>query len=560
MEIFISYRRADSGKVTGRIYEKLVARFGAKGVFRDVNDILAARDFPSALESITRNCSVMLVIIGNEWSRILQEHVASAEDWVRLEVETGLTRKDILVLPVLVDGAAMPAASGLPPSLKALPRRNGMRLSSGDCFDRDVEALIETINETGYKRVHGTVSAGFSLYADTNRDARILTRVSRGAEVILLEYNRDGTWAHLLDKNNVDGWASMEDFSLDCGAPAQTLKEISVGKGFGAKGNTWQLYFTAPTGERTSDGQLGIDVRLADAITRSKVSLDIAAFEFDNRVLTEAVLDAKDRGLQVRLVTDEALGLKGKSSTLLQLVHAGIPVVARKSVGALMHNKFMILDGKTVWTGSWNYTEGSTYRNNENTLVFDAPEIADLYRVKFEEMFTGKTFGRKAANNDIHRIEVGGTLIEVGFTPNRKIEAHLAHLISTARRSVHFMMFLFANEALGDAIVACHARGVPVQGILEKKMSKAGRFNQLGKLQKTGVEVRFDDNVFFLHHKTIIIDESIVNTGSMNFTRNALEVNDENIIIVYDAILARVYLEEFNRNWITSLRSARADG
>ena len=163
----------------------------------------------------------------------------------------------------------------------------------------------------------------------------------------------------------------------------------------------------------------------------------------------------------------------------------------------------------------------------------------------------------QSAQTVVHRVDVAGTLIEVGFTPNRKIEARLAHLIATAGKSIHFMMFLFANEALGEAIVTCHARGIPVQGILERKMSRVGRFSQLARLQKAGVALRFDDNAFFLHHKTIVIDESVVITGSMNFTRNALEVNDENVVIVHDDILAKVYLEEFNRNWSASLPADR---
>lgn len=556
MEIFISYRRADSEKFTDRIYEKLVAAFGEKGVFRDVNDILAGRDFPSVLKNITKNCNVMLVIIGSEWTRIMQERSANPEDWVRFEVETGLNRKDILVIPVLVNGVAMPGRKDLSGALQDLSRRNGVFVSDGESFDRDVENLIKTINDVGYRRIPGTVSASFSLYVDSDRDEKIVARISKGAEVTLLEYNRDATWVHLLTKDNVDGWAAVEDFTLITGVSTQNLKEISVGKGFGAKGNAWQIYFTAPTGERSSNGEFGIDVRLADAITRSKSSVDIAAFEFDNKVLTEAIIDAKERNLQIRVVTDKRMGLEGKNSTLGQLTAAGIPVACRKSVSGLMHNKFMILDGKTIWTGSWNYTEGSTYRNNENALVFDAPEIAAIYRDKFEDMFTREGFGRKASNNKLHKVDVRGTTIEVCFTPNKKIESYLADLILGVEKSIHFMMFMFANDALADAMIACHAKGKQVSGLLEKRMNRADNFSQLKKLQKAGVPVHFGNNFFFLHHKAIIIDEAIAITGSMNLTNTALIVNDENVIVVHDPVLANVYLEEFNRNWEKSIPSS----
>jgi phosphatidylserine/phosphatidylglycerophosphate/cardiolipin synthase-like enzyme len=555
MEIFISYRRADSEKLTGRIYEKLIAAFGERGVFRDVDDILAGRDFPSALRSITKNCNVMLVIIGSEWTRMIQERSTNPEDWVRLEVETGLNRKDILVIPVLANDVAMAGVKELPDVLQNLPRRNGVRVSEGESFDRDVENLIKTINDVGYKRISGNVSTSFSLYADLDRDERILARLSKGAEVTLLEYNRDETWAHLLTKDNVDGWAAMEDFTLITEESTQEVREVSVGKGFGAKGNAWQLYFTSPTGERSSDGEFGIDVRLADAITRSKLSLDIAAFEFDNKVLTEAILDAKGRNLRIRVVTDKKMGLGGKTSTLYKLVAADIPVVPGESISSLMHNKFMILDGKTIWTGSWNYTEGSTYRNNENTLVFNAPEIASLYLDQFEDMFTRKKFGRKAANDTIHKVEACGTLVEVCFTPNKAIESYLADLIGKAKKSVHFMMYLFRNDVLEDAMIASHKNGVKVVGLLEKKTNRDNRVGRIAELQKAGVPIRFGDNKFFLHHKTILIDKAIAITGSMNLTQHALQANNENVIIVHDPLLANVYLEEFNRMWKNSIPS-----
>jgi len=420
-----------------------------------------------------------------------------------------------------------------------------------------MERLINIINDVGYKRILGTVSTSFSLYTDSDRDAKIIARISKGTEVTLLEYNRDGTWAHLLTKDNSDGWAALEDFILITSESTQYLKEIPVGKGVGAKGNAWQLYFTAPTGERGSNGEMGIDARLADAITRSKSSLDIAAFEFDNKVLTEAVLDANERNLRIRIVTDEEFGLKGKTSTLGQFIASGIPVVSSERSISLMHNKFMILDGKTIWTGSWNYTEGSTYRNNENTLVFDAPEIAALYRHKFESMFTRKEFSSKASNDKIYKVEVRGTTVEVCFTPNKSIESYLVNLIRGAQKSIHLMMFLFANSILGDAIIACNAKGTQVAGLLEKKVNRDDRSSQLKKLQEAGVPIHFGNNVFFLHHKAIIIDEAIAITGSMNFTQNALQVNDENVIIVHDPVLANVYLEEFKRQWKTSISTAQ---
>ena len=63
-KIFISYRRADSADVCGRIYDGLAQHFGAKAVFKDVDDIPFGTDFPSHLETILAQCAVELVVIG----------------------------------------------------------------------------------------------------------------------------------------------------------------------------------------------------------------------------------------------------------------------------------------------------------------------------------------------------------------------------------------------------------------------------------------------------------------------------------------------------------------
>ena len=67
------------------------------------------------------------------------------------------------------------------------------------------------------------------------------------------------------------------------------------------------------------------------------------------------------------------------------------------------------------------------------------------------------------------------------------------------------------------------------------------------RLKQSGVDVLEDGNCYILHHKVIIIDERTVITGSYNFTGSAERDNDENLVIIDDPTLARVYLDEFQR-------------
>jgi phosphatidylserine/phosphatidylglycerophosphate/cardiolipin synthase-like enzyme len=176
-------------------------------------------------------------------------------------------------------------------------------------------------------------------------------------------------------------------------AGSSAMTRLAIGQGYGAQRGFWSVYFNAPTGEqRRSLIVNGIDVHLAAQINSAQRTLDIAAFEFDNKVLTPAVLDAHARGVTVRIVTDDEHGLEEEDESIPKFIEAGIPVVD-DSRGALMHNKFMIIDSQVVWTGSWNYTRNDTYRNNNNALALRSRKAVEVYQAEFNEMFLDEQFG-----------------------------------------------------------------------------------------------------------------------------------------------------------------------
>lgn len=155
--IFISYRRADSRLVANRIYDRLVQAFGEKSVFKDVDNIPPGRDFRGVLREATANCEVMLVIIGPQWVDIRDSagnrRLDSLNDFVRLEVESGLQRDGTLVIPILVENADMPAAHDLPDTLKQLAFNNAFRINDDPYFHRDMDSLIKNIQPDKQVRI-----------------------------------------------------------------------------------------------------------------------------------------------------------------------------------------------------------------------------------------------------------------------------------------------------------------------------------------------------------------------------------------------------------------------
>ena len=143
--IFISYRRHDSADVTGRIYDRLIQRFGKDQIFKDVDSIPLGVDFREHLGSVVGRCNLVLAVIGDQWLRASADggtrRLDDSKDFVRIELESALERK-IPVIPLLVRGALVPSESDLPPSLVPLAYRNGIAVRSDPDFHRDMDRLI----------------------------------------------------------------------------------------------------------------------------------------------------------------------------------------------------------------------------------------------------------------------------------------------------------------------------------------------------------------------------------------------------------------------------------
>ena len=143
-QIFISYRREDGRWSARSLYDRLSARFDRKQIFMDIDAIALGDDFVKAIEKTVGECDVLIAVIGTHWLNCKDEEdsrrLDNPEDFVRREIATALKR-DIRVIPVLVDGASMPRSTDLPDDLKPLVRRNALRVSDTG-FDGDYTEFI----------------------------------------------------------------------------------------------------------------------------------------------------------------------------------------------------------------------------------------------------------------------------------------------------------------------------------------------------------------------------------------------------------------------------------
>src|SRR6185503_5388430 len=149
--IFISYRRDDSSGHAGRLHDRLVEHFGRDRIFMDIDTIEPGEDFVTVIENAVGSCEILIAVIGQSWlSATGTGRLDNPNNFVRLEIATAL-RRDIRVIPVLVQRASMPKPEDLPDDLDKLTRRNAVELTD-QRWQTDVDQLIDVMERVLAKR------------------------------------------------------------------------------------------------------------------------------------------------------------------------------------------------------------------------------------------------------------------------------------------------------------------------------------------------------------------------------------------------------------------------
>jgi predicted ATPase len=145
--IFVSYRREDASSAAGWLHSHLVHAFPDAQVFLDVDTIEVGDDFLEVINRAVGSCDVLIAVIGSRWLDVTTEsggrRLDDPEDLVRLEIEAALAR-NVRLVPTLVEGAAMPRAKDLPPSLTGLARRHAIEIAHSRFAD-DAARLVQAV-------------------------------------------------------------------------------------------------------------------------------------------------------------------------------------------------------------------------------------------------------------------------------------------------------------------------------------------------------------------------------------------------------------------------------
>lgn len=315
--------------------------------------------------------------------------------------------------------------------------------------------------------------------------------------------------------------------------------------------NSWyQLYFTEPHyPDNPANHHGGIDAHLVDLMNQATKTIDVADYDFDLSDVASAMASAEQRGVQVRMVTDtDTLTATDRAhqTAFRTLKQAKIPIVDDRRE-AIMHDKFTVVDGEWVSTGSWNYTDGDTYHLNNNMIVIHSSELAANYTNEFEKMFVSHDFGKTKNKSNPHPIlTIDGTPVQNCFSPEVSCEGLVVQAVNKAQKSVNFLAYSFTSDPIGNAMMTRAKSGVKVSGVFETTGSQT-QYSEYGPMKKAGLDVYTDGNPWSMHHKVIIIDDHLVVFGSYNYSSSADTANDENLLIIDNADLAHAFTAEFQK-------------
>jgi hypothetical protein len=319
------------------------------------------------------------------------------------------------------------------------------------------------------------------------------------------------------------------------------------------------VYSTGSSPYILTDGA-NIQSEIISMINQATSTIDIAVYNNTRSAIVTALTTAHNNGIRVRYIANS-----GTTSNAALSPAPAFPVFYVNPT-ELMHNKFMVIDADSintswVWTGSCNWTYTDMYTNYNNIIAIQDQALAQAYVVEFEEMWGSNTaaynttlskVGNVKTNNTPHSFNIGGKTVECYFSPSDNTSDEIEATLYSADYDIEFCILSFTRNELGTAIKNEHQAGIFEHGIMENISDIGSEYSYLTGL---GVNLLADNHATDLHHKYAIIDagntasDPQVITGSHNWSSAAEEKNDENTLIIHDATIANLYLQEFTLRW-----------
>lgn len=368
----------------------------------------------------------------------------------------------------------------------------------------------------------------------------------------------DITWKATLERLNplADGsdgssWSTATvSYGVGLGSPRAANSRAGYPQG-GTTLTSLEVRFTVHAGATMPNhGPGALTTALTAFLDSARSSIYFGWYDLqDSPELIAALARALARGVLVRGVLDsDAFGRVTASDAEL------LPVLPIRMDGddRLVHDKYVVVDGEAVWTGSANFTDtdlNAEYNCNVTLLVRSAP-VAAAYTHDFEELFAGRfhRIKRPLASRVLPRLP-DGTYIEAFFPPaDDAVHGAWVRAIDAAAESIDAVAYAATHADIEAALLRAKVRGVGVRLILDAT-GAASPYSIHRSLRAAGVAVKTENWGGKAHAKLLVADGYTVVLGSQNWTQAGQRDNDENVLYIENRALGAAITTHFEADW-----------
>lgn len=293
---------------------------------------------------------------------------------------------------------------------------------------------------------------------------------------------------------------------------------------------------------------------IVDFINGAKKRLFVAVQELENEKIAEALIEARKRKVLVKVVIEQdylkskriqkdpwesILKNENEANRLINdaILRSNIDVKCDYNT-SIFHQKFIVRDGKSLLTGSTNFTPTGTHSNLNHVIIVHDEKVAKIYTKEFSEIQKGH-FGKDNEGHDKTPTDlvVSNVPIRVLFAPDHNPEMEIMKQMLKAKKKIEFAIFTFSKSSgIDDTMIKLLEMKIPITGAFDGKQGYQ-KWAAIPALKKKGAKlfaVHEGNGLGKLHHKLMVLDEEVIIAGSFNYTGPANMLNDENIIILGD--------------------------
>ena len=309
------------------------------------------------------------------------------------------------------------------------------------------------------------------------------------------------------------------------------------------------LYLHVPSSLPSKSINTSFGKELKDLIDDAKHEINFAIYGLRGQdEILQALIDAQKRGVTVKGVVDSDSHNKNYYSDT-NLLYKYFEIVSDHQ-SYIMHNKFFIIDAKTLWSGSSNISDtGTGGYNANNALIISDEKIANIYLKEFNQMFYDKKFHIHKEIITYKNIETDDSTVSIYFSPkSNTYENGIKDLIVNAQEYIYIPIFYLTHKDLAKELMNAKDRGVEIKIILDATAAR-NKYSMHRLLRENGIAVKVENFGGKMHIKSIIVDDEYLVSGSMNLTKAGNTKNDENTIIIKNSKLSKEYKKYFLKLW-----------